>query len=138
MKITRFDDREGGAALLAALLYLAVVSMLAGSFLGLTRMTGDTVADGRWKEAAFYLAEAGVAQAMAELDRGAGYEGDENIELGDGRFTVAVEQLDAANWRVTSRGEIGGDEHTRARAVVEADVTRSEDGVRRTGWRRLR
>ena len=138
MKITRLGGTEAGAALLAALLYLAVVSMLAASFLGVTRMTGDTVADGRWKEAAFYLAEAGVAQAMAELDRDAAYAGDENIELGDGRFTVVVEQANSTNWRVTSRGEIGGAEHTRARAVVEADVTRTEDGVRRTGWRRLR
>ena len=138
MKISRFGDREAGAALLAALLYLATVSVLAASFLGLTRMTGDTVADGRWREAAFYLAEAGVAQAMAELDRDGAYEGDDNIELGDGRFTVAVEQLDATHWRVTSHGEIGGAEHTRARAVVEADVTRTEDGVRRTSWRRLR
>ncbi|MFP4172670.1 MAG: hypothetical protein ACLFV4_07130 [Candidatus Hydrogenedentota bacterium] len=138
MKNIGFNGTEAGAALVAALVYIATVSMLAASFLGLTRMTGDTVAESRWREAAFYLAEAGAAQAMSELARDAAYTGDEDIELGDGRFTVAVEQAGDANWRVTSRGDIGGAGHTRARAVVEADVTRTEDGVRRTGWRRLR
>ncbi len=138
MKTAGFGDKDRGAALLAALLYLSAVTLLAASFLGLTRMTGDAVADGRWREAAFYLAEAGLAQAMAELDRDAAYAGDENIELGDGRFTVTVERAGAANWRVTSHGEIGDEEHPRARATVEAEFTGTEGGVRRAAWRRLR
>ncbi len=95
-------------------LFVVTVLMVLGLALGSSASTELRVArQHRDETAAFYVAEAGLRRALAQLDLDPSWrEGFSGVEFGTGHYTVVVEELDGAVVYVTSTGSVGGAERT--------------------------
>ncbi|GMU94113.1 MAG: hypothetical protein AMXMBFR4_31710 [Candidatus Hydrogenedentota bacterium] len=87
-----------GTALLVAVMYLLVVTMLATGLLTLLNHSIDYFQDVNREVERRYIAEAGVEKALVELrTNGSAYAGENGTPLGDGAFSVEVRQSARVN-----------------------------------------
>ena len=127
-----------GSALVLALGYLALVSVLAAAFVGYLARTATAATRMERKQACFHLAEAGLDKALAYLRVDpAAYDGEQDTPLGDGRFTVTVEAGAAPGaYHVYSTGEVPFEDRVVEMVTVEADIVLTAGGgVRSLQWR---
>ena len=106
---------QRGSALLAAVGYVAVISLFALTFVLQWHQTCSVLRRSGQEQLCRNLAEGGIEKAVAELRFGDGtYRGETSTVLGDGRFSVEVEEgASAGEYRLTAVGEVwsGGSVH---------------------------
>src|SRR6185503_2690399 len=105
----RWGARRGGALVLS-LIAVATVVVLSASFARFTSSVANRQAQAVQRKRAFYLAEAGLAEAFAGFTCGksgnVGTEGEPAL-LGDGVFWVAVTDMGDDVFRLDSTGMVG-------------------------------
>lgn len=98
---------ERGAALFLVLSYMFIATIFLGVFLDSLHFTLKQQRAASRHLVSQNLAQAGIDSAIAHLQIDAKeYEGEENVLLGEGRFSVHVERDDETGmFTVTARGE---------------------------------
>jgi len=129
-------DARSGAALICAVLLVAILTIGASA---LWRHLHITLAEGDRQEknaVAQQLAEAGLDKAVARL-RGApaGYQGEQNTPLGEGRFSVTVLPQSGGLYRLTATGELTDGPLVLTRRTLDGELKLTPAGtIERFGW----
>lgn len=123
-----------GSALILAIGYLAVVTILASTFLTMLNRSVTYATQTEHEQACLNIAEGGLDKALAVLRvQPRSYRGEANTPLGEGRFSVTVEPgAGAGAYRVTSTAEVVGGGHVLAQARVAAEIELTGSGAVRT------
>lgn len=121
---TRRPSDEHGVALLLVVMLLAAMAVLLGTLLaGVNASLARRHAD--WREQVTHaLATAGIEHAAASLaEDGAGYSGDENLDMGEGQVSVSVLAADSpGTYVIRSTGTIDVDRPMPRKSVLTAEV----------------
>lgn len=104
-KVRRFED-DSGTAMMVAISFLAAMTVGASAFLSLYHRSNSHFHGLEAGGEAYYLAEAGVARAVAELRSGGDFEGCGRTPLGRGAYSVKVDARGDRAYAVTALGEI--------------------------------
>ena len=126
---------RSGSALVVTVVYLAVMTLFASTFIGYLNRTISSAGRAERKLVCIAIAEGGIDKAMAELRvRPDEYRGETNTPLGKGRFSVEVVP-GAEEYKITATAEIadGAVVMVRARVVADAVLT-SSGSVRTLRW----
>lgn len=126
-----------GTALILALGYLTIMTLLASSFLAALRMRMNEHRLNEKHTVALYIAEAGVHAAMAKLQSDSSdYTGEENTTLGEGRFSVQVKPGDASHeFVIVSTGELVAAKRGVYRMRIDARVSIGEKATEIRQWK---
>ena len=120
---------RSGSALVVTVVYLAVMTLFASTFLGYLNRTISNSGRAERKLVCIAIAEGGVDKALAELRvRANEYRGESNTTLGKGRFSVEVEPgPGAGEYTITSTASMldGSEVMEQARIVAETVLTSS-------------
>lgn len=109
-----------GSALILGYLLILVLSLFASVFFNRTFNEKRVFDFDRERLEAFYLAEAGVDRAMAELRSNyAGYAGTGLITLGHGQYEVSVIVLSGSSKQILSYGYVPNKAQKRAQRSIE-------------------
>ncbi len=114
-------QNQAGQIILIGLVSLAILFILSASLIQsvftYVKSERHTIA----RVQALQLAEAGIDQAVYQLNQSAGYAGESNTALGSGNFTVTISTIDSEHKGVTSVGTvtIGGQTATR---IIKANL----------------
>jgi len=111
--MSRKEQRRSdeGTALVLAIGYVGIVTLLASALLVQFHRTRDALVRAGADQQCFNLAESGIDKAVAELRAApdGGYRGEQDIPFGKGRFSVAVEPGERPrSFRIRATGAIGG------------------------------
>lgn len=130
----RSEDR--GMALVIAVSYASVLGLMAAAFIGLLHQTHAQLVRNEWNQQALHLAEAGVAQAIANLRMDPAYSGENGIEIGEDRVDIRVDAVEPGRtYAVYAVGALrNGDVVYRRRACRVALVIAPDGAVRIAGW----
>src|SRR3989344_997026 len=117
--------KHAGQILILAVIFLAVVMILAASLFG---RVADFVRFGSnqiLKEQAVNLAEAGVDKALWQLNQTAGsYTGEADTTMGTvGTFSLTVSDINATNKTITSTGFVPNSQSPRAKKTIKVKAT---------------
>ncbi len=99
-------NKQSGQIIIIALVFLAIFITISTALLGYTTLNLRGSRQTYGQNRALYLAEAGVDQAIYQLNQNSSYTGETNTALGEGTFTVTVTSLGASNKRITATGYI--------------------------------
>ena len=127
---------ERGMALVVAVAYASVLGLMAAAFITFLHQTHVQLVRTEWNQRALHLAEAGVAQGIANLRRDPSYTGEQGVQLGGGRVHIQIDTLEPVRtYAIIARGELlNGDLAYRSRGC-RATVTIASDGsVAVTAW----
>ena len=117
--------KHAGQILILAVIFLAVVRILAASLFG---RVADFVRFGSnqiLKEQAVNLAEAGVDKPLWQLNQTAGsYTGEADTTMGTvGTFSLTVSDINATNKTITSTGFVPNSQSPRAKKTIKVKAT---------------
>lgn len=127
-----------GAAMLLALATLAIMGITLSATLTWFHTTFKYTSLHDSRQACSHIAEAGLDKALAELQAGNGaYTGEQDTELGDGTFSVAVAPAERPGWiSIKSTGKLPARGVTiRLQEEVQID---SAGKVRAIEWQEVR
>jgi len=128
---------RSGSALVVTVVYLAVMTLFASTFIGYLNRTISSAGRAERKQVCIAIAEGGIDKAMAELRvRPDEYRGESNTPLGKGRFSVeVVPGVGAGEYTITSTARMldGTAVIERARVVAETALT-SSGSIRTLRW----
>lgn len=128
---------RSGSALVVTVVYLAVMTLFASTFIGYLNRTISSAGRAERKLVCIAIAEGGVDKALAELRVSRNeYRGEANTPLGKGWFSVEVEPgAGAGEYTITSTAWMlnGTAVIERARVVAETALT-SSGSVRTLRW----
>lgn len=119
---------ERGSALLISLLLLLVLGMGSAAIWQGMHLEFKSATDQRHRDEAYYLAEAGMRKALAELRAQPDYAGEEQTSLGGGYFTVSVSAHSGGDYSIRSQGVLASDGLQQAQYVLQAEVTLNNTG----------
>lgn len=128
MKLYNFNK---GQMLVMALIFLAIVMILAASLFGRTagflRFGSKSIS----QEQAVNVAEAGIERALWQMNQTAGsYSGETNTPLGTtGTFTVTTTDKTATLKTITSTGYIPNNNNPQAKQTIKVDVLVSSENI---------
>ena len=112
----------GGYILVLALVFLGIFFTIATAYLSFittsTRSAQYDVASAQ----ALALAEAGVDEAVYQLNQNASYAGETGTPLGAGTFTLVVENIDSNTKRVTATGFVPNSQNPIATKIIKANI----------------
>ena len=132
---------QRGSALFVMIGYLAVITILASALLHLLHVHISANATAECKQVCMAIAEGGVEKALVSLKAAPGqYRGEQNTELGEGRFSVKVEQgKGVRNYKIISTGEIADGKLILASATTQIEVAFDESNkIRSMSWREVK
>ncbi|MDD5491207.1 MAG: hypothetical protein PHV60_00820 [bacterium] len=104
-----YGKKEEGNALVFSVVVILVIFIIGASVVFLSENETRKTVQSSKQNAALYIADGGIEKAMWELNRSTGYEGESNIPLGSGTFTVVI-STPAGNpnqREIVSTGQIG-------------------------------
>src|SRR5207249_2463300 len=105
----RLRDEESGFVMITAVILLAVMGTLMALVMSVGTHTNFSTAHGRSWTQALHVAEAGVQQAIADLDASNGsYAGTFTGSTDEGTFTVTVLHQSRRRYRIDSAGVVPG------------------------------
>lgn len=124
--------RGRGQVVLIALVFFAVFTAVAGSFITLVTIghRAERVAIARAQ--AMRLAEAGIEKAVYELNENPSYAGETDTALGEGRFSTTVTIVDASTRLISTSATIASPAVTRkasARVTIDTSVVSFNYGI---------
>ena len=101
------EKNKHGAALMMAVAFLAVLGFLTAALALDIGGNWRLAKHNRWDSVSYWLAEAGIQKARAEIrKRDQAYTG-ETLRLGEGSVAVTVEVKEPGTYRVVSTGTSG-------------------------------
>lgn len=123
MALSRAQVRSQGQIVLLALVFFGVfAAMTAGSVTLLTvSERAERVHIARVQAEA--LAEAGIDQAVYELDQNASYAGETGTALSPGTFDIAVSSIDSSTKQITATGHVPSGANPVATKIIRANVS---------------
>jgi len=111
-----------GYILLLAIVFLGIFFAIAAAYANLATSTVRSSRADVTHAQARALAEAGVDQAIYQLNHNAAYAGETNTALAPGMFTVAVSSIDETTKQVTATGFVPDSVHPLASETVHVQV----------------
>src|SRR5579884_4341087 len=105
-KLHQKQNRQNGQILILALLFLAILLTASTALVGYTTLQLQAQRQTNYQRQALDLAEAGVDEALYQLNQNANYTGETGTALGSGQFTTTVTTLDFNDKQITSTGYI--------------------------------
>lgn len=120
---------QQGYLIIFAILFLALFLALSASLLGYTTINLNSVRQSYGDARALYLAQAGIEEAISQLNLNPGYSGESNTPLGDGVFTVSVAAIDASDKKITATGFIPDSNNPISKKTVSATAAISSSSV---------
>lgn len=99
---------EEGAALLYTIIILVLFSVIAVSFISLAAAERIIAVNEKQSTKAFYLAESGVENALALLNRDADTEEDFDFYIGENLVQVELDSYDSDKIRIISQAAVSG------------------------------
>ena len=125
--------RESGMALLFSIVMILLLFSIAGVMVSMARTEARAVIEGVERDAAFYLAEAGVEAAKWEiaedLDPDANGVGNTTVTTSVGTYEVLAVDLGGGNYQLTSTGSHGATDITLQVVLTLAVDTRFPRGA---------
>ena len=120
-------SNQQGHILIFAMVFVAILLTLSTALIGSTTMHNRAEAQTIASHQALRLAEAGLDKAIYELNQNPAFSGEVNVPLGNGTVTIAVNDIDSSNKRITATGQVsyqGGLVATKAvQATANIDLT---------------
>ncbi len=115
---------QNGQILIIALIFMVIILVLSGILVSLTVLHTAGERQGKAREQAMNLAEAGVERALYQLNYGAGsgYVGETDFSFGGGVTDIAVVAISASLKRVTATAYVPDKGVPRAKRSVQADL----------------
>lgn len=101
-----YATRNRGNILLVALVFFGIISTLVITLLAQSTTYVRSVRANFAEAQALALAEAGIDHAASMLNESSGYDGDTDIELDPGSFSVSVTTIDSQTREITATGYI--------------------------------
>lgn len=135
-----FGERDGSAIILVVV-YLAVLTLMAGAFLTALRSTMRETHVAERREKSLHIAEGGLDKAVVMLQRSPDrYRGEIDSVLGEGFFTTTVESVEGSRvYRVVSSARFGEGLSRGSRVTIVAEVGLSVAGaLERLEWFEVR
>lgn len=106
-----------------AMVFMAILLMLSVSLIGLTNVHSRAERQTVSRAGALAIAEAGLDQAMYQLNQDANFSGESNITLGDGSFSTTISTVDSNRKQIVSTGRIIYQNGAVAERIVSAIAT---------------
>lgn len=130
VNIPKKQQNQKGQVLVIVLIFMAVILISVVIILGLVNFFQYNTARAIAVEQAHHLAEAGIDNAIFELNQTAGtYTGEADTPLGLGVFTVTVTNLSLNNKLITSTGYIPNSLAPKAQKTIKAQTNPSAANV---------
>jgi type II secretory pathway pseudopilin PulG len=101
----KFKNQKG-YALLVALVFLAIFSILSSIMIGYSVQYNKTESYAVASSQALNLAEAAIDHAFYQLNQNSSYIGESDIPLGNGTFTISVASIDSNTKSITGSGYV--------------------------------
>ena len=121
------NTSEKGVALITSLIVMMMISITSAALIFTTTTQYRIGRRNKLDKVAINLAEAGVDYAIWQLNNTSGTVfSNLQVNLGEGRFVVSVEQVESAGRLITSTGYSANDEHQR-KIKVRAEMAETID-----------
>jgi len=111
-----------GQILLISLVFLGIFLAVSTAFLGSVTEYAKSERSMAAKTQALALAEAGIDEAVYQLNQNPSYAGETNTELVPGVFTVTVSTIDGSTKQITATGYIPNSTNPAATKIIKANV----------------
>ena len=111
-----------------ALGILAALMLLSSTLFLLLNQTIPYLNSMNQHQSAYNLAEAGIDKALAELRMNPAYDGEHNVPLGDGSFTVTVQKSGPYKYEIESIGFLQVEGRPKAQVRLAAHVVTNARG----------
>lgn len=117
-------ETNKGQILVISVIFMMIILVLSGTLISFSAYHASGERQGRAREQALNLAEAGIEKAVYELNYGAGsgYTGENNFNFGTGVTDIAVAGLSPGSKRVTATAYVPNKTSPRARRTIQADL----------------
>jgi hypothetical protein len=111
---------QKGQILVIALIFLVFIVLTSLTMFGLVGFFWRNATIGLYKEQALNLAEAGVDKAIWQLNElGESYTGEENTQLGNGTFTIKINNISFGIKEIVSTGYVPNAQNPQAKKIVK-------------------
>lgn len=106
-----------------SIIFMTLILLLSGSLIGYTTFHVSGERQGRAREQALNLAEAGIERSLYQLNYGvgSGYTGEVNFNFGGGVTDITVATISGSRKRATATSYVPDKANPRARRVVETE-----------------
>ena len=119
---------QKGHILIFTLIILSILLILTGVSLNLVHTERNLVQNSHEDKQAIYLAEAGLDQAIRQLNTNSNYAGESNVTLGDGTYTIVVSGSGSSR-TIEATGYVPNSNDPQATKKLKAEATLDGDNV---------
>jgi len=116
-------NNQKGQVIIIGLVFFAIMLLFSGAVLVFVSNFLKSERQNISKNQALQLAEAGIEQAVYQLNQDPDYSGESNQALGNGTFTTIVSAVNSSTRAVTSTGYVPNSANPQAVRVVKATMS---------------
>jgi Tfp pilus assembly protein PilX len=116
-------NNQKGQVIVIGLVFFAIMLLFSGTILVFVSTFLKSERQNISKNQALQLAEAGIEQAVYQLNQDSGYTGESNQALGNGTFTTSVSAVNSSTRVVTSTGYVPNSANPQAVRIIKATMS---------------